>query len=270
MSSASSSLGSGPQPAAGNNGPIQAPGNSLLVLPAPPTATSVSNGVIVSSGSALVLANWGTPLHFTIDPNGDATIILYKLSDIATYIDPCGRRIRGRQVADFRVSRTAIINGMKESQGPLAQLAAYSNKEYFNVRGTDFSSFYLWCRVLHSHTDIEDSYKKDFKDAWDILVMSHRYFLKAELMKSWFAEWLDRKGGITAMDKQYFTSLMAVLMCWEFDHPLGFHYGTREAAYLKAGHIKFTILRGFQKTRLALPPLIVGRTKISRSSGNYC
>jgi len=208
-------------------------------------ATSVED--VTMSESEAILATFGPPLKVIVDPAGDIILNIWGSPS---------KGVGVRLLAGFLVSRHVLLESITRNDGALKPIGNLEVDE-FDIEEKNVFSLELLLRSFHNNM-ADATYDVSLEVVWNALVIGDAYFFKYEILKGFFAEWIDRKGGLANFDSEHFTSLVIPSLCYVFDHAEGFYYSTRRAVYESMGGVGIKIDQTrFDYVRQILPPRII-------------
>ncbi|KAH8601720.1 hypothetical protein B0O99DRAFT_588906 [Bisporella sp. PMI_857] len=182
-----------------------------------------------------------SPKNIVIDEDGDLTIRLYesnRLEPTITLAD--GKRLNGRFLASFKVSRQTLVDNSKQFKAELQGYFTEATRSVVDTRNGTATSLELWFRSIHNKVT-DEMYAIPIEEIWEALqVADFRDFAETSL-NSWFAEYLKRKK-LAELDLDDMRQLL--YPCKAFNHGAGateiakaWAFMTKALAYKLDGHI---------------------------------
>jgi hypothetical protein len=200
------------------------------------------------------------PKIVTIDPEGDLTINFYEpIKDGPEYVGGSGKRIFGRVLAVFKVSRQVVSRNSRQFGMMLMGVFQEAGQHVIDIEEGTVNSLELWFRVLHDAMT-DEMYCIPIEDVWEAIeVCGYRNF-DIKRLNTWFEKWFSS----TDLEELEIEDMCTLLYpCHEFNHAKGFAFLTKSLAYQMAGHI--TEINPTSHRHLHLEGNVIGESKLSSS-----
>lgn len=121
-----------------------------------------------------------TPRIIVIANTGDLNVRLYKTEgETEVFIPADGKRLTGRALASFKVSRKVLIENSDEFKTMLGGHVTNARQAIIDIQTGTVTSLELWFRVLHDAVT-EDMSAIPINEIWEAIEVSesHEFHIK--------------------------------------------------------------------------------------------